>query len=156
MPFFGGVCKGDLCSTQNVTARPFVDIGMAIFPHPIAGLAHLPAPPETSQTWMLLSQCRQTPSWLLGINRRAPSSTAFTARAAISLQSQYHCGFTRGSRMSWVREHKGMVIGLGFLPLPSPWHESVWFGGRRLHQPGGCHRCWAESDSEGGLLHEGW
>ena len=46
----------------------------------------------------------------------SPFFTASTARAAISEQSTYHCGFSSGSTMSPEREQMGICILLSFLP----------------------------------------
>jgi hypothetical protein len=55
-----------------------------------------------------------------GKSFKSPFTRASSARAAISLQSIHHIGFSLGSMMSSVFAHRLSGMGLGFIPRYNP------------------------------------
>mmetsp|Transcript_29874 Transcript_29874/g.114682 ORF Transcript_29874/g.114682 Transcript_29874/m.114682 type:complete len:231 (-) Transcript_29874:1252-1944(-) len=81
---------------------------------------------ETHQSRILSNQLNHVPSNMFGTSFSSPLRTASVDLRAISLQSTHHCGFSKGSMMSAVREHKPSRMGLSVLPRRRPFASSAF------------------------------
>mmetsp|Transcript_11473 Transcript_11473/g.29320 ORF Transcript_11473/g.29320 Transcript_11473/m.29320 type:complete len:290 (-) Transcript_11473:1105-1974(-) len=106
---------------------------------------------EMHHSRIFSSQLYQIFLWCSGTIFNLPSRTASTAFAAMSVQSQNHCGIASGSMMSFDREQIGTTIGLSFLPRKRPRAVSFFSTATRAS-----YRFIPENSPQPGLMSPVW